>query len=119
MEGRHMRRVLLMTAIVGMLALAACAGLGQRDALLVAVDTYTAAVETLSDLQAAGVADVEDVARIEPYRVAARAALDAWREAVESGGDTETTSRVAQDAVSILRDVLVAINEEGQTDGND
>ena len=82
-------------------------GVGKNDALITAVETYTAAVQTMANLRDAGVLSAEAVAKVEPYRQAARAALDAWRAVIDAKGDVTATAAVAASALTQLSQALV------------
>lgn len=53
--------------------------------LLVATEAYATALEVLADCRRAGLIDAEQAAEIEQWRIVAAQALDAWREALETG----------------------------------
>lgn len=53
--------------------------------LLVATDAYATTLEVLADCRRAGLIDAEQAAEIEQWRIVAAQALDAWREALETG----------------------------------
>jgi len=61
----------------------------ERARLLAATDAYTTTLEVLADARRAGLIDDQAAAEVEQWRVVARAALDAWRLAVETGQPAE------------------------------
>jgi len=66
-----------------LLVLVGCAS--PRAQLRNAVDAYAATLRVLADARKAGLIDDEHAAEIERWRATARAALDAWRAALEKG----------------------------------
>ena len=64
---------------------------------------YASTLQSLTQLKAAGVLDDEDKARIEPYRIAARAAIDAMETSiVTGGGNFEQAWRAFSSAIDAL-----------------
>lgn len=62
-----------------------CAAPSQRAQLRTAGDVYATTLNVLADYRRAGLIDAERGAEIEQWRVAARAGLDAWRQALDEG----------------------------------
>ena len=107
----HMRRTaVLVTLIVALCGCQGCALFGEKASpeqrWAAAATLYTTTLEALTKLKVAGVLTDEDKARIEPYRKAARAALDAMERAIA----TEDTSAfgTAWQAFSAAIDVMLS-----------
>jgi len=76
-------RTRTVVALVVLAALAAsCAS--PRQGLAGSVELYTVTLDTLTQYRRAGLIDDEQAAEIESARAAARAALDAWRAALQA-----------------------------------
>jgi len=98
-----MKRTLLITLVL----IAGCSLLTQaspEQRWASAATLYTHTLEALVDLKVAGVLDDDDKARIEPYRAAARAAIDKMEASIASDGDGFSE---AWDAFSEAIDVML------------
>ena len=95
--------------LCGVLALSSCAMLGRRTSLRTAVDTYATTLGILADYRAAGLLSDEAVVRIDEARVLVRAALDEWRECLET--DQSVSAAIADwtAAMSVLIDERLAV----------
>ena len=96
---RTTRTALLFLALV---ALAGCATEAAR--LRTAADAYATTLRVLADYRRAGRIDDAEAAQIEDARVAARAALDSWRGAVEAGGSNADAAQRFNEALDALID---------------
>jgi len=89
--------------IVACITLFACATTSERAALNTSADFYTITVSTLADYHEYGVISDKDKDQIDPIRVRARVALNAWREAVDRNDPLVWDSRQQfNDALSKL-----------------
>ena len=92
--------------VVTVLALLACATtVSPEQRWASAATVYVSTLQALTQLKTAGVIDDEDKARIEPYRVAARAALDEMEKAIAT--EDSSAFQVAWDAFSAAIDVML------------
>jgi len=104
-----MRSLLAVVVLaVALSLLVGCAGGtvdDQRQALRNAADSYATAVDALADARTAGELDEAACQRIGTFKLAARQALEAWREAVDTGQPPDT-------AIEAFRAALRAMIEE-------
>ena len=83
-----MKRAAVATCVVVLVALAYGCTLNapsQGAQLRTAGDAYATTLNVLADYRRAGLIDDEQAAEIELWRAAARAGLDAWRQALDEG----------------------------------
>jgi len=100
-------------ALAAVLLLGGCALLERtspEQRWAAAASLYTRTLTALTELKVAGVLDDEDKARIEPYRAAARAAIDRMEASIasDSGGFED-----AWDAFSEAIDVMLREQARG------
>jgi len=95
------------TTITFWLVILALGCASERSRLLAATDAYATTLEVLADARRAGLIDDQAAAEIERWRVAARAALDAWRSAVETGQPPEGAIQRFNDAMQVLTEAAL------------
>lgn len=105
--------VLIRRAVLGLLlcmvSLTSCGT--PAGQLQTATEMYATTLNILADYRRAGALDAEDVAKIEHWRVIARASLDAWRYALQSGSNTETPAEMFNEAMRAITDVILKLEE--------
>jgi len=98
------------------LVVAALGCASQRAQLATAADTYATTLNVLADARRAGLIDDRQAAEIERWRVAARAALDAWRVAVETGAPADSAIQRFNEAMRALTDMMLQAERKGGAD---
>lgn len=95
----------MMAVFCALVVMAGCASPEQR--LRIAVDVYATTVELLADYRTAGLITEVEATEIEGWRADARAALDAWREALDGGLPTGTAIEAWRSAAKKLEAAML------------
>jgi hypothetical protein len=93
---RHLWPLILLPALAG------CRPPDRRSGYHAALQSYTATLAVLVEMRHAGGLDDDEARRVETLRRSAGAALDAWREALERGGDPAPAVAVFNRAIERL-----------------